>query len=248
MAMTIQLVVDMSGETPGLPGISRSFAYAKAGTVCTLSLHDDSGVDSYFWEILDKPTGSTTTLSDDEAAAPTFTPTAAKSGTYLFQCTVNGGQAYARIWLSILTQNRSLRKPAVGETTQGGSAGWQTAISDLMDAVDGISGGAGTVSAIKLFANSPYETIDGEAITLWDTVGGACEQILPDATLPENEDRRLTVMDWGNHCSSNKLKLSAHSGGGQTVNGAAYIEVATNGGGSELLCKGGHWRSMQATV
>jgi hypothetical protein len=138
---TVQIVIDMDGVSPGSPGVARVFDYlyiTEPGLV-TLSLGDTSGVTSYEWRIVDQPEGASATLSSVTAASPTFTPTAAKPGTYLVECIVNGGEAYGRNAIAFRTSKWGLRKPAAGETNQYDALkGWKPELSDTLDKFDGI--------------------------------------------------------------------------------------------------------------
>jgi len=147
---SVSLVVNVAGESEGVPGQSRTFPYSKisgAGALVTVSLSDNTGITSYFWEIVDKPPGSTAVLSDATASAPTFTATHAEPGTYLIRCTVNGGQSFGTIGVAFTTDTLALRKIAAGETTEfDAQKGWSVAINDIIEAAE--SFGSGAVSGV----------------------------------------------------------------------------------------------------
>lgn len=148
MALSIQIVIDISNEGQGSPGVARTFPYTKLSEtpVVTLSLASTSGVTSYNWSLVDIPEGSAAVLSSSTAATPTFSPDV--RGTYLVQCTVNDGQAYARNAIAFTTENQALRIPAAGETLEFDStSGWKDALTELFDSVDS---GMGSVSAHAL--------------------------------------------------------------------------------------------------
>jgi len=137
MALSISIVVDITAEAAGSPGVARTFAYTKlsgAPTV-TLSLSDLTGVTSFNWTFVSKPVGSSAALSSATVASPTFTPDV--EGTYLVQCTVNSGEAYAKNAIAFTTERLALRKPAAGETTEFSSdSGWREALNELFDVAD----------------------------------------------------------------------------------------------------------------
>jgi hypothetical protein len=136
---TVQIVIDMVGKSPGSPGVARTFYYSDIGSLVTLSLGDTSGVTSYEWRIVDQPEGASATLSSATVASPTFTPTAAKAGTYLVECIVNGGEAYGRNALAFRTEKWQIRKPAAGETNQfDATKGWKPELNGFLDKFDGV--------------------------------------------------------------------------------------------------------------
>lgn len=141
--MTIEIVIDVSGEAAGSPGVAREFVYGKIDPTpptVTCSLDDDTGITSYFWEFVSQPVGASAVFSSSSAPAPTFTPTVSVSGTYLIKCTVNGGADFNTNALAFTTENRALRKPAPGETTQfSDSRGWDIALSEMINAFDGLT-------------------------------------------------------------------------------------------------------------
>lgn len=136
---TVQIVIDVAGESAGTPGESRTFAFSKIDPtppLVTLSIDDTTGITSYLWSIDQQPEGASASLSSDTDAAPTFTPEASVAGTYLISCIVNGGTT-AYVGLAFLTEHLGLRKPAPTETTQfSTSRGWEVALAGVMDEVD----------------------------------------------------------------------------------------------------------------
>jgi hypothetical protein len=154
MTLSIQIVVDVTGESAGTPGVARTFDYTKLGTspTVTLSLDDTTGVTSYYWEFVDVPVGSSSSLSSSTTAEPTFDPDVV--GTYLVQCTANSGEAYARNAVAFTTQYQGLRKPAAGETNEFDVvSGWRAAIDELFDTADGSS---------STDSDAIHDNIDGE--------------------------------------------------------------------------------------
>lgn len=141
---TIQVVIDVEGEAPGSPGVSRTFNYSKVSPtppLVTLSLDDDTGITEYAWEIVRQPQGAAAVLSNPAAASPTFTPAASISGTYLVECVVNGDvNSYGRNGLAFLTRSLGMRKPAPTETKQFSPVrGWEIPLAELIDIVDSLN-------------------------------------------------------------------------------------------------------------
>lgn len=158
-----QIVIDVSGESAGSPGVARSFSYPKISPTpptVTLSLASVSGITAFYWEILDQPDGASASLSDSSAASPTFVPTANIPGTYLIQCTVNNGSAYARNAVAFLTPYQGIRLPAAGETLEfSATDGWKIALNAALTSLEKSGGKLGS---------PPY----GEAALLSESVAG----------------------------------------------------------------------------
>lgn len=137
MSLSIQIVIDITGEDTGAPGVARTFPYAKLSPTptVTLSLADTAGVLSYNWQFIDVPTGSATVMNSPTSATPTFEPDV--EGTYLFQCLVNDGEAYDRSAVAFTTENLALRKPAGGETDEFNNVyGWKIALEEMFNLLD----------------------------------------------------------------------------------------------------------------
>lgn len=98
-------------------------------TAVTLSTTDSGS--SYLWEVLDKPNGSTATLSSTSIKSPSFTPD--KVGSYLFKLTISSvTQEYGLI--AVRSAKSSLRFPAAGEggvNTGGSTAGARSWATDV---------------------------------------------------------------------------------------------------------------------
>lgn len=96
-----------------------------------------TGTLNYLWEILSKPSASAAVLSANNIVNPTFTPDVA--GSYLFSCKVTDdiGYAVGTVLGAVLTTNRGLRTPAVGEENQAQvTRGWEGAIEDIVESLD----------------------------------------------------------------------------------------------------------------
>lgn len=161
----VVIVIEVAGQSPGVPGESRLFAYSVLSPtppLVTVSLNDTTGVTEYFWEFLDKPKNSVAVFSDPTAAEPTFTPDAGLTSTYLMQCTVNDGESRGQIALAFATENLSARKLAAGEGPQYDALkGWVEAYNDFVDKVDALPGGGNvtgpnpsTLNAIATYGNT----------------------------------------------------------------------------------------------
>jgi len=177
MTISIDVVIDVAGEAAGSPGIAREFAYSKvspAPPLVTLSLADTTGVTSYQWSIIGQTDGASAILSSVTAASPTFTPTANVAATYIVECIVNSGEAYARNALAFSTQYLGLRKPAPGETIQFGSSfGWEEALSEVIEAIDLTTGSfriRTVIDYVDCTAAPPTEVM-GDRYILDQTVG-----------------------------------------------------------------------------
>lgn len=153
---TASIRIDQAAHptTPrGVAGRSRNDIVL--ASVVQLANHDDTGVRSWRWEILDQPDRATPDqLSNPTSAAPTFTPNTA--GTYRVRLTVNeghGGQVDTRT-VVILDANGQ-RCPAAGERNESNwidpdtglpnDRGWATDMDGKI-AAGGGGGGSGWVS------------------------------------------------------------------------------------------------------
>lgn len=142
---SVNIIIDLVGEPSGVPGEARSFLYSKIATDVervSLSLDSSAGITTWFWEIVDKPLGSTATLSTPTASTTYFDATIAAEGTYLIRCTINSTSAGTNA-VAFLTENLELRKFAAGENLEFGANGWTTALNEIIDAVENGGGGGG---------------------------------------------------------------------------------------------------------
>lgn len=101
----------------------------------TLSLQSIIGITSFVWTIRDKPPGSTAALSAPTPTTPfgsTLGPLD-EYGSYLVQGVANGDAlSVVEFIVAVLTPNRGLRIPAIGETTQWStSEQWGGSLRDL---------------------------------------------------------------------------------------------------------------------
>lgn len=139
--MSVDITIDVEGQSPGLPGESRDFLYSVIdgdSPTVTLSIDDDTGVTEWLWELVFKPIGSSAVLSSSTAPSPTFDATLDKAGTYLIQCTITRSaiEETERQCLSFRTEHRGFRIPAPDETIEFGSRGWDPAMDEFVKAMD----------------------------------------------------------------------------------------------------------------
>lgn len=121
-------------------------------SVVTLLNQSNTGVTSWIWQMVDKPSGSTAVLSSSTVASPTFTPDIA--GTYLIRLMVNSGVSTDQKGAAVKTTHFRYRIPAASEEGEFDSVrGWAGAVNDaLADIDDGygansINPNAGTIGA-----------------------------------------------------------------------------------------------------
>ena len=171
------IVIDVAGEAAGVPGVAREFAFSKIDPtppLVTLSIDNNTGITQWYWEILSQPAGATAVLSTPNASTTTFTPDAFISGTYLLQCTFNGGPSAATNAVAWKTRYQDLRVPAPGEETEfGADRGWDPAVEKLYSLFDSGKGGQrrrAVLDYVDCTAAPPTE-VSGDRYILDDTVG-----------------------------------------------------------------------------
>lgn len=192
----VQIVIDVSGEAAGAPSVAREFPFSKlaASPVVDLSLADTTGINSFLWEIIDQPYPLVTPISfaDPTLAQQQFTLTELISGTFLFRCTVNGGEAFGNNGLAFLTQNRGFRQPSAFEVREFDQVrGWQPSLYDVIAAMDALISpsvplaGNETLSTVSpgplvvgggVFdgtLSGPLSTVQFRAVSLWSPTGSA---------------------------------------------------------------------------
>lgn len=111
-------------------------------TLVTLTNNDDTGVDSWLWELLDKPPGSSASLNTPTSATATFTPDVV--GSYLIRLTVSESAILDSNTAvgAVLTEKYQLRIPAAGETTEfSTTAGWHEALYSGLKSIDDFKSG-----------------------------------------------------------------------------------------------------------
>lgn len=246
MALSIQIVIDVSGESQGSPGVARTFPYSRlAGPpIVTLSLADTSGVTSYSWGFIDIPEGSSAVLSSATVPTPTFSPDI--QGTYLVQCTVNDGQSYARNAVAFTTEFQAFRMPAAGETVEFDPiTGWKEAVNELFERVDvGISGAGsfldiGGAYAYVEAATPIDEVVAQKSFDGSDAVAGSL--VLKAVVTPSLSTGSCSVMlyDMGPVGTPSAARLvstlTTSTNGGPQVLEQALTVVDTSPGTNEIL-------------
>lgn len=119
----------------------------KIGTINTIVQLTNSTVETtYLWQLLDKPEGSATVLSNTAIANPTFTPDC--EGSYLIRLTVNlgnGAQEQVDQQELIIRDLKTLeRAPAAGETTEEDAVrGWAKAANRYLKRISGLAADSG---------------------------------------------------------------------------------------------------------
>jgi len=115
---TASIRIDQSTHTTTPIGVvGRARDDLEIAEQVTLRNGDDSGVYSWRWVLLARPTGSTAALSNPIAATATFTPDIV--GTYRVRLTVNEGLlGEVDTTVAVVRDPDGLRIPAAGETTE----------------------------------------------------------------------------------------------------------------------------------
>jgi len=138
-----EIVIDVAGESAGVPGVSRIFPFFKidpTGPLVTLSLDDNTDITEYDWELI-PPYGSSAVLDDPTSATPTFTPTGGVPGSYLVYCRINEELDLDGNGVAWRTKIRGIRIPGLGETIEFGSRGWDTAMRKVIQIVEEMEDG-----------------------------------------------------------------------------------------------------------
>lgn len=224
---SLLIVLEVEGESPGIPGESRTFEYSTIASdppVVTAKLNDTSIVESYFWEFLDFPKGSNPVWNDPTLAQPTFTPAVTVTGTYLIRCTINDGESASTIGLAFLTDGLSLRKLAAGEGPQFDSIqGWVDAYNDLVGKVDGLGGGVGgKLHERGTFNGSPVPGSAKHVDSVSTSVEGVFSRGLGDNIKIWNSSTYSTYHGRDHHSFD-----SSYSSGSGRKNAQGFKEIAT---------------------
>jgi hypothetical protein len=124
------IVINQQGKSRGSPGLSRSDL--SVGTTVVLTNHDNSGVESWTWELLSVPPGSKTALRGAMNPIATFVPDV--SGSYEIHLTIDGG-AFDRRIAAVGTSFLGIRKPIPQDGSDPVSARW-AALNEAFDLID----------------------------------------------------------------------------------------------------------------
>jgi hypothetical protein len=146
MPASPQIIIEVEGESSSTPGAPRVFPYSKislSSPLIRVSLLNNTGITSYYWEFVHIPSGSIAVFNDPSLASPEFYATQGRPGPYLIRCSINSDQSIGTNGLAFLTENYGLRKFAYLETMEFGSVGWTDALNAIIDAIESGSGGGG---------------------------------------------------------------------------------------------------------
>lgn len=109
-------------------GSSSAVTNLVIGDVVALSNFDNTGVSDWQWSFIDRPTGSTATLSTPTASTSSFTVD--KEGSYLISLTINTGESTDTSIAAALSSLSGLRWPAAEERTEVNlSRGWAESLN-----------------------------------------------------------------------------------------------------------------------
>lgn len=101
----------------------------------TMLNQNNTGVVSWAWTLIDKPTGSAASIASPTASSTTFIPDIV--GTYLIHLSVNGGASQDQRGAAIKTANLHYRIPAATESTEFDAyRGWAIATNAALKALD----------------------------------------------------------------------------------------------------------------
>jgi len=161
----VKSLISINGGTAGVSDVTLTL-----GVSVSLSNDDDTDINEWYWEFIDKPSGSSATLSTPTSSTSSFTPDV--TGSYLIQLTVND-RIKSRIIAAVKT-TVGLRIPARYESQEAG--GWQSAYADNFNVIESSLGGASVHSIGGVFHST-------------DTLANLNSKIT-DATLDDQSDSR----------------------------------------------------------
>lgn len=121
------------------------------GATVQLDNTNAGGEVSYLWEILDKPEGSLSSLSNAALQNPTFV--ADSEGTYLIKLTVNrtlATETTDSVIVGVAQVKTGMRIPAAGETTEESlTRGWAQAVNRDLQALDALKSDSSSVVGVS---------------------------------------------------------------------------------------------------
>lgn len=101
----------------------------------TMLNQNDTGVVSWSWLMIDRPTGSAASIVSPSASTTTFTPDIV--GTYLIHLSINSGLAQDQKGAAVKTANLQYRIPAASESIEFNSIrGWAAATNAALKTID----------------------------------------------------------------------------------------------------------------
>lgn len=154
---TAQIRIDQAANPvpTGVAGRSRDDIVLSSAVV--LQNTDNTGVTQWRWRLVSRPRSSTATLSNPNAAAPSFTPDV--EGTYLVELLINEGRTAGERHRLIAAIRQDIngvmcRIPSARETNEanwlvGGvpnEDGWAPDMDQLLEALGSGGGGGGLVA------------------------------------------------------------------------------------------------------
>jgi hypothetical protein len=129
---TAAIIIQQSGDGYNIPCSRDNLVLSLPVTVLNQS---NSGVTSWLWSIVDRPTGSSATLVSPTSSTTTFTPDI--DGTYLIKLILNSGAATNQVGAAVKTANYNYRIPAATETIEFDiNRGWATAVDKAFQLID----------------------------------------------------------------------------------------------------------------
>lgn len=121
------------------------------GATVQLDNTNAGGEVSYLWEILDKPEGSLSSLSNATLQNPTFV--ADSEGTYLVKLTVNrtlATETTDSVIVGVAQVKTGMRIPAAGETTEESlTRGWAQAVNRDLQALDALKSDSSSIVGVS---------------------------------------------------------------------------------------------------
>lgn len=209
---TAKIIFQQNGDGYSIPTSRDDLALNLPITILN---QDDTGIVSWSWIMVDKPTASTATIASPTASTTTFTPDIV--GTYLVHLSINAGNAVDQKGAGIKTINFKYRIPAASETIEfDGYRGWATATNKALKAIDdgyipAVSVTPGTKNGLTFDAYgritaTPTDHITADGYTIDLSGGASTNQVLKyngtsfiantissDVSSVSNSDSTLTI-------------------------------------------------------
>jgi len=204
--MAAKPIIQSTGATSGAGTAGEGRNDLVPGEVVTLSDTEaaNSGA-SYLWKLVEKPEGSTATLSSTTSATPTFTvDTPRKPGSFIVLCTVDGAyrdHIIIAVPLAITGGRIPARQEEQGfyEYNEAGNVRqWAPAMTDLLVKLDAGSPGYGEANAGMTLAYEDHfeDTALGAGWTAQMITGatGSISAGTPDIMVPRSGNDSLYAL------------------------------------------------------